>query len=240
MIIDTLSHVGPRKNLDFKPEQWRELMKKNNIDKALVCCQMELTDNKHTYEILKDFPEFYGMGTCNPWNLECYDELDKCFKDYGFKAIKMNCLRYSIAADRYELMREPFEVADKYNAFLVVHCLSDMFSIPSRWEKMAKAFPNVGVILSHIGVPYMSYEAIEAAYNNENVFVNTAACFPPILKKAKQRLGASKIIYASDTPFGSLTQELRAVDYICENDSEKEMILGLNAKMLIDRSNNVK
>lgn len=234
MKIDMLTHSGVRRHMDYPVEELFAQMDKFHMDASMICTQMEHHDNAHIAQLADMYPErLIAFGVVDPWAMDCEEQLRMCFEEYHFKGLKINCLRHSVGADRIPMMESHFRWCAEYGGIIVAHCMSDMFSIPARWERMARLYPDVNIILSHIGVPYMSDDAIHIALRNPNIYLNTAACFPPVLKKAYETLGADKIIFASDTPFGSIAQEERALRYVvkCEDDIHK--IMGDNALMLL-------
>lgn len=234
MRIDMLTHSGKRRNMNYEIKTLFQQMDRYNIDMSMICTQMEHHDNRHIYELVKQYGDrLIGFGVVDPWAMDCEEQLYRCFENYHFKGLKINCLRHSVAADRYPMMEAHFRYCKQYKGIIIAHCMSDMFSIPARWERMAQRFPEVPIILSHIGVPYMSGSAIRIAARNPNIYLNTAACFPPVLKEAVDILGADKIIFASDTPFGSFQQEERAVRFVVEDDKDYQKIMGENAKRIL-------
>lgn len=234
MRIDMLTHSGKRRFLDYGIEELFQQMETYQIDASVICTQMEHHDNAHIHDLVMQYPSrLFGFGIVDPWALDCEEQLRRCFEEYHFKGLKINCLRHSVAADRWSMMEGHFRWCEKYHGIIIAHCMSDMFSVPVRWERMAKRFPNVPIILSHIGVPYMSESAIKIAARNTNIYLNTAACFPPILKQAYEVLGADKLLFASDTPFGSISQEERAIRYIINQEADYKKIMGENAEKLL-------
>ena len=75
----------------------------------------------------------------------------------------MNAIRFGYSADRYSLLAPYFELCRAYGKCVVVHGQSDMFSIPDKWAQMARSFPDVPVVLYHMGVPLMYERAMELA-----------------------------------------------------------------------------
>jgi predicted TIM-barrel fold metal-dependent hydrolase len=115
----------------------------------------------------------------------------------------------------------------------VVHNMSDLFSIPDKWGEIARIYPDVPILLYHMGVPYMVDSAIELARKYDNVFLGSACSFAPAIKKAYDTIGASKIMLASDAPFVSMAQEIDKVKYVIKKDEELEQVLGGNAKRVL-------
>ena len=150
MIIDMLTHIGVRKGENYKVEMLIALMDEAKIDKAMICSQLETIDNNYIYDSTKRYPDrTLGFAVINPWDMEGENELERCFRDYGFYGLKMNAIRFGYSADRHSLLDPYFDLCRAYKKCAVVHGQSDLFSIPDKWAEMAKTYPDVPVILYH-------------------------------------------------------------------------------------------
>jgi predicted TIM-barrel fold metal-dependent hydrolase len=234
MVIDLLTHTGIRKQFNFTVQQLFQEMEQNGVDKCMTCCQVEHIDNTTTFQTAGKYPEkIIPFATVNPWTIGSEEELERCFKEYSMKGLKLNCQRYGLAADRHSLMDPIFELCSKYHRIVIGHSMSDLFSLPSKWEEMARTFPDVPIIISHMGVPMMVDAAFLAAKRCKNIYFNTAACFAPVLNSAIREIGPERILFCSDTPFGSMRQEMQKVRYVTKDRSVQDLIFGENAERLL-------
>lgn len=236
MMIDMLVNIGYKKgNKSFYSDQALiSIMDRYGVEKSVAICQSEYIDNSSTYASVQAYPDrLIGIGMANPWDPKAEDELERCFCEYGFRGVKFNCLRFGLSAERHGLMDPLFAIVQKYHGFVIAHAMSDLFSIPNKWEEMAKSFPDVPVLMSHIGSPNMHETAIRCCERTENLYLITAGAFPRHIAEAYEVLGADKLFFASDGLYGSMEQELDAIDYIVKDDSDKAKILGGNAQRIL-------
>lgn len=234
MIIDMLSHIGIKKGEDYKVESLLDIMDRAGVEKCMICSQLETVDNDYIYDCTMRYPErTLGFAVINPWDIDGEEELEKCFRDYHFYGLKMNAIRFGYSADRHSLLDPYFELCRKYKKIVVVHGQSDMFSIPDKWGEMAKAFPDVPVVLYHIGVPMMYDRAIELARTIPNFYVSTCGAYLPVMKMAYEKAGPEKVIFSSDAPFGDMKQEVDKMHYICQNQEDLEKMMGKNIAELL-------
>jgi len=234
LIINMLSHTGRRKGNEFSVEQLLEAMGSAGVDMSMTCCQVENIDNAHTAEIARKYPEkIIAFAVVNPWAIDGEEELEHCFRDYKFRGVKLNALRFGISADRHSILDPYFQLCSKYKAAVVAHSMSDLFSMPAKWEEMARNFPDVPVIISHMGIPAMVDSALKIAKRTKNIYLNTAVCFAPVIKRALEEVGPEKIIFASDTPYGSMKQEMEKIRFVTSDQSALRLMLGENARMLL-------
>jgi len=234
MIIDMLTHIGVKKGENYKMESLLELMNSSGVDICMICSQLETVDNDYIYDSTVKYPQqTLGFAVVNPWDINGETELEKCYSDYNFYGLKLNGVRYGFSADRHSLLDPYFEICRKYKKIVVAHNLSDLFSIPEKWAEMARVYPDVPVVMYHMGVPWMSDSAIRLASEYDNIYLSTCAAFVPVMQKALQKIGASKIIFSSDAPYGSMVQEINKIKYVAQNTKDQELIFYKNISNLL-------
>ena len=234
MIIDMLSHIGKRKGSICYVEEVLEMMENSGVDKGMICSQLETIDNEYIYDCCNKYPDkVFGFSVINPWDIDGEEELEKCFKDYNFYGVKLNAIRFGYSADRHGVLDPFFDLCKSYKKMAVVHNMADLFSIPEKWGEMAKTYPEVPILLYHMGVPMMTSSAIELAKKYDNIYLGSACSFAPALKKAYDTVGAEKIMLATDAPFVSMAQEIDKLKYIIKNEADLDKVLGGNAARVL-------
>ncbi|XCP84690.1 amidohydrolase family protein [Roseburia hominis] len=234
MIIDMLAHIGVKKGEDYKVESLLEIMEQSGVDRCMICSQLETINNEYIHECCVKYPDrTIGFAVINPWDVDGEEQLERCFRDYHFYGLKLNAIRFGYSADRHSVLDPYFELCRKYHKCVVVHGQSDMFSIPDKWAEMAKAFPDVPVILYHIGVPMMYERACQLAKEIPNFYLSTCGAYVPVIRMAYEIAGPEKVLYSSDAPFGDEAQEIEKIRYICDNEEHLELMLGKNAEKLL-------
>lgn len=238
MIIDMLTNIGVKKNNDFdcSAAALVAVMDRYSVDRSVAICQTECIDNEATFRSVREYPgRLIGVGMVNPWSLDAEATLETCYAQYGFRGVKMNCLRFGLSADRHSLMDPLLAITDRHRGFVIAHCMSDLFSLPNKWEELAKSFPNVPILMSHIGAPNMADSAIKCAKRTKNLYLITAGAFPRHIAAALDALGPEKLLFASDGLYGSMKQELDTVRYLVKDPAARELILGGNAARILNR-----
>ena len=207
MVIDMLSHIGVKKGEDYKVESLLEIMDSTGVEKCMICSQLETINNEYIHECCEKYPDrTLGFAVINPWDVDGEEQLETCFRDYHFYGLKLNAIRFGYSADRHSLLDPYFELCRKYGKCVVVHGQSDMFSIPDKWAEMAKSFPEVPVVLYHIGVPMMYEQACRLARDIPNFYLSTCGAYVPVIRMAYETAGAEKLLFSSDAPFGDQGQ----------------------------------
>lgn len=235
MIINMFTHIGHRKGMSFPAESMIETMDENRVDRAVICCTLENLDNEYVYQSYLKYPDrFIPCAVINPWDYGAEEELEKCFRDWGFYGVKFSATRFGFAGDREGLLGPLFELCRKYGKFVIVHGLSDLFSMPDKWRVMALKYPDVPLIINHTGVPTMCDRTIEIARTVPNVYLSTAVTFPPALEKAIRVLDGEKILFSSDSPYSLMAEEMEKIAFCCRDEKIREKIFCGNARKLLD------
>lgn len=200
-------------------------------------------DNEAIYEGMKAHPErIIGFGGVNPLlGLDkARDELRRCIEVYGFKGIKLNGARDGYYIDDPELSLPLVEMIAKAGLVLAFHCGSNDFekTHPFRIAKVSDAFPNLPIMVIHMGGagrPDLHDAAIEFAEQYPQWYlVDSEADYRKVLQ-AVETLGADRICYGSDTPFCPMRFEwgIRQVVYQDLKAEERAKVLGGNMAGLL-------
>ena len=233
MIIDSHNHMGKRKGVDFPAESMIEWMDKASVDACLVTSQVEAINNDYIAEMqLKFENRIFGYAVVNPWDYIAEEELERCFRDLNLYGLKLNPLRHGFALDRHSIVDPLFEICERYDKPILVHGQSDMFNMPGKFDEMAETFPNVKIILAHIGEPDAIDAAIRVVNRRENVYVDTAGIQLSTLKRAVNEIDPNKILMGTDAPWGDFNLSIELVEKATEHEEIRQKILGKNAARL--------
>ncbi len=102
----------------------------------------------------------------------------------------------------------------------------------------AMEYPDVTFILAHMGGNELdlSLKTITAAGSLENVYLDTSNCrVPTVIEKAVETLGPDRILFGSDTPWGSSLSNAYTIIDADIDDRDKRLILSENLETLIER-----
>lgn len=170
------------------------------------------------------------------------DELTRCFDEFGFKGIKLHpyCDQVLPSAQGY---RPAWEFANERNCSVLIHTWGSLrysdplleFCFPSKFEQIAKDYPDANLILGHSGGEYDGVlEAIEVAKAFPNVYLDTASSrlYPGVIEMMVKEVGADKVLYGSDIPFLSAVPQIGKVVNANISEEDKRKILGLNTAKL--------
>jgi uncharacterized protein len=99
--------------------------------------------------------------------------------------------------------------------------------------ELAKRSGKVSLIIPHLGMLGGNPLDFLAAFKkNDHIFFDTALAQPQTILRFVQEVGAERVIFGSDVPFGTMATELRKVLSLTLSDREREAILGGNIRRL--------
>ncbi|HIC14216.1 MAG TPA: hypothetical protein EYO83_03665, partial [Gemmatimonadetes bacterium] len=114
-----------------------------------------------------------------------------------------------------------------------------LYAAPERVMNVVRRFPKLKVIALHLGGFYMLDEAERELIGRENVLIDTT--WPPSIKEVGiktlttiiNKHGINKVCFGTDFPLASQTVDAEFIDSLAITDTDKEKILGENARELI-------
>ena len=118
---------------------------------------------------------------------------------------------------------------------VLVHCGHPIFTLPWSIEELAVEFPDLRVVLGHMGHGNIVYinGSIDVAERNPNVYLETSGMpMHSKIRTAFERVGPERVMYGSDAPFHDPGVELRKVAVCGLDEAAQERVLGLNARRL--------
>ena len=121
------------------------------------------------------------------------------------------------------------------------------FARPIEVDEVAVRFRELPIVLCHLGNPWVE-ETAEIVYKNPNVYTDTSGLlwhprlphFDRLVRRAAERLvhaiaemgDASRVLYGSDWPLESIDVAVRFIEGLDLPASDREAILGGNARRL--------
>ena len=251
MIIDVHCHIGMSwigwQRMEYDMEKILKIYDKIGVDIACVnSWQINYdieTGNKEVYAIAKKYPKrIIGFGIVNPRDRSrALDEIKRCVEDYGFKGLKLHPASNNYMIDS-TLVGPVIELARSYSLPVLIHSSgSDGFSHPRMIGSLAGRYPEVNMIIGHMGTSAW-LESVEMAKNHENIYLDTTAVpnevyiIPIAIKVA----GADRIMWGTDSPMINAAVEMAKIKtadlyslYGEVTEKDKGLILGGNIARIL-------
>lgn len=241
MVIDCEMHIG-----DFKgdPYTWLKepiaipqllaVMDAHGIDKTIVMAATEQSPkNIGVAEAIRVSDRLLSFAVINP-----YEEqggvplLRQAVLEYGMKGLKLQPARHAYEIDgssAVALMREARELEIP----VMIHSGTN-YCLPWQIAMLARQFPEIPVIMDHMGWRYYVDGAIDVAKDHANIYLETAlVAMPGYIRMAADKIGPERVIYGSDYPTGHPASMIANIDAADLTLADRALVMGGNLARLL-------
>lgn len=244
-VCDAHAHVGtfPQLRCQFMIPDLVKEMDKYRIDHCLVFSSQE-GKREMTEQIIKASKTDTRLHCLFRSKLQDY--LDHDYIRYAEKLLQEGealGIKINPSTERHRVTESVYEkllaLCNDYEALVLIHC--------GRWVEMsgwnfalevAKKYPKATFILAHLGGTHLdlAIPAIDDAKDLGNVLFDTSQTRQlSVLRYAVEQLGADRILFASDTPWGNYLQNIVGLLQIDLGESDLHKVLRGNFHKLIER-----
>ncbi len=145
--------------------------------RAILCCQVNPNDGE-----------------------SALDEIRRSATERRMRVLKIMPAIYNIHLTG-ALARTLMEEARQLHMVVNIHSGSEI-SHPLAIGALCRRFPDVTVLMDHMGYREWTADAIEAARDNPNLYLGTtiAAFEPSVIQRAVAELGPERVVYGSNWP----------------------------------------
>lgn len=203
--------------------------------------------HEYVVESVRKHPDrLMGVMMINPhYGLDsAFKELDRLVRKEGFKAIKLHPSFHNYFPNKNKELTYPImEKAREYHLPVIIHSGEPPFAVPALVAPVARDFNDVPIILAHFATQKICYsdDAINVAFYNDNVFLETDWGHLNRIKEGVETLGADRLIFGTDLPFTETGIGLRTIEVLCwdppvgvkMSEADREKILGGNLAKLL-------
>ncbi len=240
MIIDSHTHVDKFGWYD-PPETIIRLMDEAGIDKSIIMTYGDAPDVEGSIEYIAEAVEEYperliGYARVNPRRGgEAHRLFKKAMEEYGFKGLKLHPVGNLCHPAEPETI-EIIQLATHYRAPVLFHCGDEELTLPLQIAQAAEACPDATIILGHAGGYFHWKDAIRVAERYPNIFLDTSALpYPQVIEEAVERIGASRVLYASDGPGCDPRIEVHKVKMAGLAPEDEEAVFHRSIQTILDK-----
>jgi predicted TIM-barrel fold metal-dependent hydrolase len=247
VVIDGHTHFsGPGMGLPPNTvEDFTSMMDMNGIDSVVTCAPYSSIGKDRTYDevnrfLVKSMEEAKGRITgfirVNPHLQDhALRSIKAGVEEQGFRGIKFHPRNEAFAINSEELVFPIAELAVKLDAPILIHTGEPDtygFAQPTLVGDLADTFPDLTLIIGHMG-KRLYEDAICVARWFENIILETSFRSHRDIARAVNRVGADRVVYGSDIPFGVPEIEMLKVRVADITPEEKRMVLGENMARIL-------
>ena len=220
-------------------------MDNNGIDKSLilpVVTKPAQTVNSNKWAAGCVGERIEAFGGIHPDTDDYKRDID-LVKSLGLKGIKLHA-EYQRFYPEDERMLRIYDYAFSKELMIIHHAGFDpglpppFHTNPERFSRMLEKLNGGTMILAHLGSQKM-WDDVEEQLCGKDVYFDTSMGFEyysteQFLRIVKKH-GADKILFASDYPWSDAGKEKAKIEALPLTDHEKSLILGENARRILER-----
>lgn len=223
----------------------KKVLAEDNIDKAVLLPiatkpKQQTIINNISIELNSE--NFICFGSVHPDSPDVFEELER-IKEAGLKGIKFHP-DYQDFFEEDDKMLPIYEKCEKLGLITVFHAGFDPLSPelthcrPKQSAEIAKSFPNLKIVLAHLGGMYMFEDVEKYITGLKNVWLDTALLSSRINDDILTRIilahGADKVLLASDMPWQRPAESIAQIRSLSISENEKEWIYHKSAEHLLN------
>jgi predicted TIM-barrel fold metal-dependent hydrolase len=191
-------------------------------------------DNRALYETAHGEPRAVLCCQVNPNDGDpAFDEIRQAGTEWGMRVLKIMPAIYQIRMTG-PIASRMVGLARELGMVVNVHSGSEI-SHPLGIGALARRFPDVPILMDHMGYREWTADAIEVARDNPNVFLGTtiSAFEPATVARAVEALGPERVIYGSNWPTHYSDLAVESIRRYGFSAHELELILGNNLARIL-------
>jgi predicted TIM-barrel fold metal-dependent hydrolase len=241
-IIDSHCHIGHGIRKAVSAEELLRQMDAAGISRAVLCTVDQFLavknreGNDEVIRAVKRWPHrFWGLAAANPWfQDEAVEELRRSL-DAGLVGLKIHSpLQGFLLSD--PLVHPLVEICRSFGGVVYAHTGTPITAEPFQLAELARTFPDVPMVMGHMGFTDFWYDAVPAALQSDNIHLETSLIDIMNIATAIEKVGSRRILFGSDYPESDLGLEVEKMSLLEMKGDERHRIMSANALALWGRS----
>ncbi len=239
--IDAHVHLGRREAEEggrypmISSEHLITYMDRLGIDMSLATSLASgLRHNQYVQEaVVRHGGRILGFYWVNPRSAPGIEDMVRILTRGGFRGVKLRPESEGFRIDNLNLLAPIFEAVEGLGAPVYIHSsYESRLSAPEAVERVAEAFPDVPILIGHMGGG--SWSAVRVAGRWENLYLETSgAKSPRVVLEAVRALGAERVVYGSDFPYLRPEAERAKIECLRIPEEDRELIMGRNMARIL-------
>ncbi len=237
-IVDAHMHLG--EDLMFLTDDSEDVvlnaMDANGIAAQILQPGIVSRDQKKAHQRIKRFADAhpgraFGLACFNPLmdDAEYVSLVRWTVKELGFKGVKLHPNAFCMSPS-HPAAEKLFRVAGELDIAVMIHTGNGLpNALPSLCIPVARKYPKVRIVLAHAGGGTFGADAIVAAKECPNIFLETSWVTVYDLRAMVETLGARRVMFGSDL-IANIPVELAKYRAIGLSESDLEWCLAKTAE----------
>lgn len=234
-IVDAHNHIGVRHGAAQSGLELLTKMDAVGVEMAVILPFVEGTVDNSVIarEAATDPDRLIPFCSVNPWDGEdAIAEMRHCVEELGFKGVKLHPTLHGYRLGDHGLVDPVFAAARDLGIIVTSHGASDLYNNPAEFSAMAGAFPEVPLLMVHMGYFWETDLAIEMSGKHRNLYLDTSRAPIFEIMQAIREIGPEKVIWGTDSPFVDYQLEFTKMSRI-QDPAAYELVIGGNITRLL-------
>jgi len=157
------------------------------------------------------------------------EKTEEAIRDLGFKGIKLHPWVSAFPLN-HPMVYPVLDVAAKYRIPVLSHSSRSEFCTPMLFADIAMRYPEVPVIMGHMGKQHLHYDVLPVMRLAENIYLETSGSkLQILLEEAVKEFGAERVLFGTDGPHELLPAYVARIEDLNVSEEDKEWIMGKSA-----------
>jgi uncharacterized protein len=239
--IDAHCHLGFGQSCSRSADDLLREMDANGVSGAVIVTVdrfLAVDNTEGNDEVLaaaRSHPgRFIPFTTANPWfGDRARNELLRTFAE-GSAGVKFHpgYQGFTLSDD---VLLPVVELAVEHRKPMFFHTGTPISSMPYQLTELAMKYPEGTFIMGHMAYSDFWYEVSASTKYVKNLFLETSHHVPGFVRIVAEQVGVDKILYGSDSPYGSMEVELEKIEAVFPAESDRVAILSENLLRILER-----
>ena len=211
-----------------------ERMDAAGVEMAMVCSLAQRIEAEFIEGLVAAHPDrFFGFGQVLPQADGALEEIARFAALPGIKGLKLHPSLHGYHFADHGLLDPVFAACRKHGLAVLVNALDDAFVSPLAIEEISRGFPEVPVLIAHMGAVWNVPEACVVAARNEQIYLETSATMLADVRVAYRRVGPEKIVMGTEYPGNDFDMERMKLAKAIPDAADRALVEGANLQRLL-------
>lgn len=223
----------PAPHVPFDVDRILTRMDAAGVDRAMVCSLGQRIENDFIAELVCANPRLFGFGQVMPQWDDAEEQIRAFARKPGMVGLKLHPTLHGYHFADHGLLDPIFQVCQEERLIVLVNALDDPFAGPFAIEEISRNFPEVPLLIAHMGVVWNMPEALLVAERHDHIYLETSATLLSDVRKAYGRVGPERIVMGTEWPGHDFDLERMKIAKAVLDDSDRALIEGGNMERLL-------
>jgi uncharacterized protein len=222
---------------DFTADMMIAAMDGAEVDMAVICSLGQLQDDDYIEESHGRYPDrLIPFCQIDPRPASAVEDLRTRAAKGLFRGVKLHPTMHGYHFADHGLLDPIFDVCQQAGLTVLINALDDPFCAPLSIEEIASGFPEIPVIIAHMGAVWNVTEAILVAKRRANIYLETSCAELQSVQDAYRQVGPDRILMGTDWPGSDFDLERFKIAKAILDSQDRGLVEGGNLARILQLS----